>query len=343
MRTREQKHWSPWTRFRHHPRGWWSFMALCFLLLVCAVAPLLSNTRPLVIYDRGSWLFPVACYYPETRFAGEFDVEESYQSPEFAAYVAQSGRYVVWPVRPYSPDTVVQGVSVPPAAPCAAAWLGTDDQGRDVVARVLYGLRTTLSFALFVSLCSACLGIAAGAVQGYFGGRIDLLFQRFMEIWAGLPLLFLIMIVSSLVTPSPWILLIIMTAFSWPKIVGVVRAEFLRTRNQTYVRAAYVLGVSDIRIMLRHILPNAMAAAFAVIPSLVTGAIATLAALDFLGFGLPIGTPSLGDLLSQAKNNIFAPWLGLTAFAITAIVLLLINFVGEGLRDAFDPKQRIHV
>lgn len=328
---------TPWQKFKSHKRGWISFWIFLFILFTSCSAPLICNSKPLIIVTKESILFPVFKYYPETQFSGTFDLEMDYGGKAFEKWQLKHGAYVVWPIVPYGTDTILKCQSAPPSFPTCQAILGTDEQGRDIFTRLLYGMRTSLLFALALSLLSGCIGVTAGAVQGYFGGWIDLLFQRILEIWSGLPMLFIIMIVSTLMAPSLWIIFFLMVFFSWTKLVSIVRAEFLRARNFTYVKAAQVLGVSSWSIMRRHILPNVMASSIGMLPSLFNGSLATLAALDLMGFGLPTGTASLGDLLQQAKNNLFAPWIGLTAFFSMIIVIILINFIGEGMRDAFDP------
>jgi len=279
--------------------------------------------------------------YPETTFGGFLPTEADYRDPEVTRLIREKG-WLLWPPVPYRYDTINYDLPVPaPAPPSRENWLGTDDQGRDVLARLIYGFRISVLFGLALTLLSSVVGIAAGAVQGYFGGWVDLLFQRFIEIWSGLPILYLLIILASVVEPTFGWLLGLMLLFSWMSLVGVVRAEFLRVRNFDYVRAARALGVGDGVIMFRHILPNAMVATLTFLPFVLNGSITTLTALDFLGFGLPPGSPSLGELLNQGKANLQAPWLGITSFCVLALMLSLLIFIGEAVRDAFDPRKTL--
>jgi len=315
----------------------WIFLILFMLSLG---AEFIANEKPLLIRYDGQWYVPIFQVYPETTFGGDFPVEAYYRDAYIQEQIAAKG-WMLWPPIAYSHQTVNFQLNAPaPAPPSLENWLGTDDQGRDVLARVIYGFRISVLFGLMLTLSSSVIGIAAGAVQGYFGGWTDLLFQRFMEIWSGLPLLYLIIILSALIEPSFWWLLLIMLLFSWMALVGVVRAEFLRTRNFDYVRAAKALGVGNLTIMFRHILPNAMVATLTFLPFILNGSITTLTSLDFLGFGLPPGSPSLGELLAQGKANLHAPWLGITAFMVLAVMLSLLIFIGEAARDAFDPRRQ---
>ncbi|NQV56013.1 MAG: ABC transporter permease [Rhodospirillales bacterium] len=325
--------------FNANRRGYWSLWLFLILFFVTLAAEFVANDKPLLIRYDGAFYTPVLVNYPETTFGGDFETEAEYSDPEVAEMIEEKG-WIVWPLIPYSFDTVVLGLAVPsPSPPTAENWLGTDDQGRDVVARLIYGFRVSVLFGLILTIFSSVLGVAAGAWQGYFGGITDLLFQRFMEIWGGLPQLFILIILASLVEPSFIFLLGFMLLFSWMALVGVVRAEFLRGRNTTYVLAARALGVSNRKIMFRHILPNAMVATITFLPFILNGAITSLTALDFLGFGLPPGSASLGELLNQGKSNLQAPWLGISAFMVIAIMLSLLIFIGEGVRDAFDPRK----
>lgn len=327
--------------FRANRRGWWSFWIFLVLFLVTLFAEFIANDRPLLVKYDGAYYTPVFHDYPETTFGGEFDTNADYRDTYVQELIAAKG-WAVWPPIRYSYRTINYNLPVPaPAPPSAENWLGTDDQGRDVVARLLYGFRISVLFGLVLTALSSVVGIAAGAVQGYFGGLTDLLFQRFIEIWSGLPTLFLLIILSSVVTPNFWWLLGLLLLFSWMSLVGVVRAEFLRARNFDYVRAARALGAGDLTIMIRHVLPNAMVATLTFLPFILNGSITTLTALDFLGFGLPPGSPSLGELLAQGKANLQAPWLGLTAFIVLAVMLSLLIFIGEAVRDAFDPRKTI--
>jgi microcin C transport system permease protein len=328
-----------WENFRRNRRGWWSLWIFLGLFAVSLFAEFIANDRPLLVRYDGAFYFPVFKAYPETVFGGEFETEADYRDPYVRELIEARG-WMIWPLIPYRYDTINYDLPQPaPSPPTRENWLGTDDQGRDVLARVIYGFRLSVLFGLALTLASSAVGIAAGAVQGYFGGWTDLLFQRFIEIWGGLPVLFLLIILSSVVEPNFWWLLGLMLLFSWTTLVGVVRAEFLRARNFEYVRAARALGVGHATIMARHLLPNAMVATLTFLPFVLNGAITTLTSLDFLGFGLPPGSPSLGELLAQGKANLQAPWLGITAFTVLAVMLTLLVFVGEAVRDAFDPRN----
>ena len=327
--------------FRGNRRGYISLWIFLTLFVLSLFAEFIANDKPLVVYYDGAFYTPVLAEYPETTFGGIFETEADYRDPEVRALIAEKG-WTLWPPIPYSYATINYALPVPaPAPPSADNWLGTDDQGRDVTARLIYGFRISVLFGLTLTAISSVIGIAAGAVQGYFGGLTDLLFQRFMEIWSGLPVLFLLIILASIVEPNFWWLLGIMLLFSWMALVGVVRAEFFRVRNFDYVRAARALGLSDTRIMVRHILPNAMVATLTFLPFILSGSVVTLTALDFLGFGLPPGSASLGELLNQGKANLTAPWLGTTAFVVLSAMLTLLVFIGEAVRDAFDPRKTI--
>lgn len=324
-------------RFRANRRGFWSLIIFGLLFAFTLFADFVANDRPAFIYYDGKLHVPIARFYAETDFGGEFPIEPDYRSPYFRELIAQKDGIIVWPLIPYKYDTV----SATLQPPSAAHWLGTDDQGRDVMARLIYGFRISVLFGLVLTFLSSIIGVVAGAVQGYFGGWIDLLFQRFIEIWNGIPTLYLLIIMASLVQPSFWILLFILLLFSWMGLVGVVRAEFLRARNFDYIRAARALGVGNAAIMFRHMLPNAMVATLTFLPFLMSGSVVALTSLDFLGLGLPPGSPSLGELLLQGKNNLQAPWLGFTGFFVIAIMLSLLVFIGEAVRDAFDPRKTV--
>jgi microcin C transport system permease protein len=325
--------------FKANRRGFWSLWVFLALFLVTLFAEVIANDRPLVVVYDGGLYFPVVKAYPETVFGGEFETEADYRDP-FVVRLIDGKGWMVWPLIPYSYDTINYDLPVPaPAPPSAENWLGTDDQGRDVVARLIYGFRISVLFGLILTVVSSVIGIAAGAVQGYFGGAIDLLFQRLIEVWEGLPMLYLLIILASIVEPNFWWLLGLMLLFSWPALVALVRAEFLRARNFEYIRAARALGVPNAVIMFRHMLPNAMVATLTFMPFILTASITTLTGLDFLGFGLPPGSPSLGEMLAQGKANLQAPWLGITAFLVLAVMLSLLIFVGEAVRDAFDPRK----
>jgi microcin C transport system permease protein len=315
-----------WHNFRANRRGWWSFWIFLVLFCISMGAELIANDKPILVYYDGDFFLPMVKAYPETVFGGFLETETEYKDPEVRELIEEKG-WLIWPAIPFSYDSINFDLTVPaPSPPSAVNWLGTDDQGRDVVARLIYGF-------------SSFIGVAAGAVQGYFGGWLDLVFQRFIEIWSGMPQLYLLIILASVVEPNFWWLLGLLLLFSWMALVGVVRAEFLRARNFEYVKAARALGVSDVLIMARHVLPNAMVATLTFLPFILSGAITTLTALDFLGFGMPPGSPSLGELLNQGKNNLQAPWLVLTSFSVLAVLLSLLIFIGEAVRDAFDPRK----
>jgi microcin C transport system permease protein len=325
--------------FQANRRGYWSLWIFLGLFLFSLGAELVANDRPLLVRFEGRTYFPVFRDYPETVFGGFLESAADYRDPEVREMIEERG-WILWPPVPFSYDTINYNLAVPaPSPPTAENWLGTDDQGRDVTARLIYGFRISVLFGLTLTLFSSIVGVAAGAVQGYFGGAVDLLFQRFIEIWSGLPVLYLLIILASVVEPNFWWLLGLMLLFSWMGLVGVVRAEFLRVRNFDYVRAARALGVGDRVIMIRHILPNAMVATLTFLPFILNSSITTLTALDFLGFGLPPGSPSLGELLNQGKSNLHAPWLGIAAFTVLAVTLSLLIFIGEAVRDAFDPRR----
>ena len=325
--------------FRANKRGYWSFWLFAVLFILSLFAELIANDKPILVRFDGSFYLPFARLYPETAFGGVFETEAEYRDPEVKKLIEAKG-WMVWAPIPYSYRTVMTDLPGPaPSPPSLNNWLGTDDQARDVTARVIYGFRISVLFGLILTVMSSIVGVAAGAVQGYFGGWIDLTFQRFMEIWSGMPTLYLLIILASIVQPNFWWLLGLMLLFSWMSLVGVVRAEFLRARNFDYVRAARALGVGDLRIMWRHVLPNATVATVTFLPFILNGSITTLTALDFIGFGLPPGSPSLGELLNQGKNNLQAAWLGLTAFFVVGIILSLLVFVGEAVRDAADPRK----
>jgi microcin C transport system permease protein len=329
-----------WANFKANKRGYWSLWIFLVLFIISLFAEFIANDKPFLIKYDGGYYMPIFTTYPETTFGGEFKTEADYRDPFVQELIQNKGGWMVWPVIRYSYRTINLNLPVPaPAPPSPENWLGTDDQGRDVMARVIYGFRISVLFGLTLTLLSSVFGVAAGAVQGYFGGWTDLVFQRFIEIWTSVPTLYLLIIISAVIEPSFWILLGIMLAFSWTALVGVVRAEFLRGRNFEYVTAARALGLSNARIMFRHLLPNAMVATLTFMPFILNGSITTLTSLDFLGFGLPPGSPSLGELLAQGKSNLQAPWLGLTAFFVIAIMLSLLIFIGEAVRDAFDPRK----
>ncbi|WP_062204613.1 ABC transporter permease [Aureimonas sp. AU12] len=351
-----------WQNFKANRRGWWSLWVFLALFLVTLVAEVVANDRPVLISYKGDFYTPILVDYPEEVFGGFLPVT-NYRDPFIQDEIAANG-WMVWPVIRYSYQSVNNEIPTPaPSAPswtytkeercqryplgvedpnCTIGnwnWLGTDDQARDVLARLIYGFRISVLFGLVLTAASAVIGVFAGAVQGYFGGWVDLVFQRFIEIWSSIPVLYLLLIVSAILPPGFWILLGIMLLFSWVAFVGVVRAEFLRARNFEYVNAARALGVGDWTIMGRHLLPNAMVATLTFLPFILNGSITTLTSLDFLGFGLPPGSPSLGELLSQGRNNLQAPWLGISGFVVLSLMLSLLVFVGEAVRDAFDPRK----
>ena len=352
-----------WQNFKANRRGYWSFWIFLVLFVVSLVAEFIANDKPLYVrYDGKSYL-PVVFTYPETAFGGDFETAADYRDPFLQKLIAEKNGFMVWPVVRYSYNT--HNLDLPTPAPSKPTWLltekecqpmvqqkgltgcrdleynwlGTDDQGRDVLARLIYGFRISVLFGLTLSLVSSVVGVAAGGIQGYFGGAIDLVFQRVIEVWTAIPSLYLLLILSSVLVPGFFILLGILLIFSWVTLVGLVRAEFLRGRNFEYIQAARALGVSDAVIMYRHLLPNALVATMTFLPFIVSESVMTLTALDFLGFGLPPGSASLGEMLSQAKGNIQAPWLGFTAFFSVAIMLSLLIFIGEAVRDAFDPRK----
>lgn len=352
--------------FKANKRGYWSFWIFMTLFVMSMLSNILANDRPIIAYYKGEILFPVFITYPEEKFGG-FLARTDYRDPTIENEIKAQG-WMIWPPVRYSYDTHNLDLPTPAPSPptwmlsdrqCEAAaaklnksdhpnhgcadiewnWLGTDDQGRDVVARLLYGFRLSVLFGLILATVSSIIGVAAGAVQGYFGGAVDLIFQRFIEIWSSLPQLYLLIIISSFLTPGFFVLLGILLLFSWVSLVHVVRAEFFRARNFEYVNAARALGLSNYRIIMQHLLPNATVATLTFLPFILNSSITTLTSLDFLGFGLPPGSPSLGELLLQGKSNLQAPWLALTGFCIIALMLALLIFIGKSVRDAFDPRK----
>ena len=327
-------------RFKANRRGWWSLWLFAALFVLSLGGELIANDKPLVLSYQGSLYFPVFKRYTEQEFGGQLPFQADYRSDYVRQLITKDGGWMLFPPIPFGADTPNYDLNKPaPSPPTTVNWLGTDDQARDVLARVIFGARVSILFALALTAISALIGIAAGALQGYYGGWIDLLGQRLLEVWSGLPVLYLLIILSGFVEPNFWWLLGIMALFSWLALVDVVRAEFLRGRNLEYVKAARALGLTDRKIILRHILPNAMNATLSYLPFILTGAISTLTALDFLGFGMPAGSASLGELIGQGKQNLQAPWLGFTAFFTLALILSLLVFIGEALRDAFDPRS----
>tara|TARA_B110000263_G_C15292906_1_gene504197 strand:- start:322 stop:1362 length:1041 start_codon:yes stop_codon:yes gene_type:complete len=329
-------------RFRANRRGWWSLWIFVILFITTLLAEVIANDKPFLVYFKGEVYFPIVKAYPETTFGGDFLTEADYRNPYLSELIERDG-WTVWPIVRYHHRTVAWDLPVPaPAPPDRNHWLGTDDQARDVLARVIYGFRISVLFGFSLTFISAIIGVSAGAVQGYFGGWMDLIFQRFIEIWSGLPTLYLLIILASVVEPNFWWLLGLLLLFSWMGFVGVVRAEFLRARNFEYVRAARALGVSNLAIMFRHLLPNAMVATITLIPFTLAGSVTVLTSLDFLGIGLPPGSASLGELLAQGKANLQAPWLGLAGFFTIALMLTLLILISEAVRDAFDPRKQIN-
>jgi microcin C transport system permease protein len=352
-----------WQNFKANRRGYWSFWVFLVLFVVSLCAEFIANDKPFYVSYDGKSYFPVFVTYSETTFGGDFETAADYRDPYLQKQIDDKGGYMIWPPIRYSYST--HNLDLPTPAPSKPTWmltekeceqvvqrkklsgcrdleynwLGTDDQGRDLVARMIYGFRISVLFGLILTLISSVIGVAAGAVQGYFGGWVDLLFQRFIEIWTSIPSLYLLLIISSVLVPGFFVLLGILLLFSWVALVGLVRAEFLRGRNFEYIQAARALGVSNARIMFRHLLPNAMVATMTFLPFILSSSVMTLTALDFLGFGLPPGSPSLGEILSQGKANVQAPWLGLTGFFTVAIMLSLLIFIGEAVRDAYDPRK----
>ncbi len=352
-----------WTGFKANRRGYWSLWIFLVLFVVSLFAEFIANDKPFLVRFDGHFYFPAVVDYPETAFGGDFETAADYRDPYLQKLIADNGGYMLWPPIRYSYGT--HNLDLPTPAPSKPTWLltdqecrevverkhlsgcrdleynwlGTDDQGRDLVARMIYGFRISVLFGLILTIVSSVIGVAAGAVQGYFGGWTDLLFQRFIEIWTSIPELYLLLIISSVLTPGFFILLGILLLFSWVSLVGLVRAEFLRGRNFEYIQAARALGVSNAVIMFRHLLPNAMVATMTMLPFILSGSVMTLTALDFLGFGLPPGSPSLGEMLKEGTSNLQAPWLGLTGFFTVAIMLSLLIFIGEAVRDAFDPRK----
>lgn len=326
--------------FKANRRGYWSMYLFLGLFVISLFAELVANDKPLLISYKGDLYTPFLVTYPETVFGGDFETEADYRDPFVSELIEEEDGWMLWPLIPYSYTTINYDLKSPaPSPPDSENWLGTDDQGRDVLARVIYGYRISVAFGLILTILSSIIGVAAGAVQGYFGGTTDLIFQRFLEIWGGMPSLYILIILAALIEPTFLILLGLLLLFSWPSLVGVVRAEFLRSRNFDYVRAARALGVRDRVIIFKHLLPNSMVSALTFLPFILTGSIVSLTSLDFLGLGLPPGSPSLGELLAQGKANLQAPWLGITAFMVLSVMLSLAFFMQEGIRDAFDPRK----
>jgi len=327
--------------FKSNKRAYISLYIFLSLFIISLLAEVVANDRPLLIRFEGKFYFPLFKNYVETDFGKDLEFEVDYHDPYIHDHITENG-WMLWPIIPYKFDTIDYTLDVPaPAPPSRTHWLGTDDQGHDVLSQVIYGFRISVIFGLVLTFFSSIIGVSAGAVQGYFGGRVDLIFQRFIEMWASIPSLYLIIIITSIVRPSFGLLLIILLLFRWLSLVGVVRAEFLRVRNFEFVKAARALGVRNSVIIYRHILPNAMVATFTFLPFILNASIIALTSLDFLGLGLPPGSPSLGRLLAQGKSNLQAPWLGITSFVVLSVLLSLLVFIGEGVRDAFDPRRNL--
>ena len=328
--------------FKANRRGYYSMWIFGVLFGLSLFAEMIANDKPIVLYVNGELHFPVFAFVAESELGGDLGIEADYTDPYVKNLIEEGNGWAIYPLIPYSHDTVDFWVNdSTPAPPSGQHWLGTDDRAKDNLARLIYGFRLSVLFGLTLTIFSSLIGVTAGAVQGYFGGLVDLIGQRLVEIWAGLPILLILIILASVIEPNVFWLLALLTCFSWMTLVAVVRAEFLRTRNFDFVRAARALGVSNRTIMRRHVLPNAMVATLTNLPFILCGAVTTLTALDFLGFGLPEGSPSLGELLAQGKANIQAPWLGLTGFFTMAIMLVLLIFISEGVRDAFDPRRAL--
>ena len=357
-----------WRNFKQNRRAYWSLILFSVLFGLSLFAEFIANDKPILVQYRGQYYTPVFNFYPETTFGGDFQTEAAYRDPEVRCLIRSGGQeacfddpdgilaaiakggfaaetpgfqpgWLLWPPIPYSYNTTVDRPGAAPLAPNGQNLLGTDDTKRDVLARVIYGFRLSILFTLIVTVCASVVGIVAGALQGFFGGWLDLIFQRIIEIWSSTPQLYVIIILFAILGRGFWLLVFVTVLFGWTALVGVVRAEFLRARNLEYVRAARALGVSNRVIMFRHMLPNAMVATLTMLPFIVTGTIGLLASLDFLGFGLPSSSPSLGELTLQAKQNLQAPWLAFTAFSVFAVMLSLLVFIFEGVRDAFDPRK----
>ena len=355
-----------WSNFRRNKRAYWSLVLFSILFGLSLCAELLAYDKPILVRYQDSYYTPILNFYPETEFGGDFETEAVYRDPEVECLIVSGGLdicfddpegvivdsadgvvngdvinkgWTIWPLIPYSFDTAVERPGAAPLPPNAQNWLGTDGTKRDVLARVVHGFRLSVFFTLIVTGAATLIGVVAGAVQGFFGGLTDLIFQRVIEVWSAIPVIYVIIIMFAILGRSFWLLVFLLVLFSWTSLVGVVRAEFLRARNLEYVRAARALGVGNVTIMFRHMLPNAMVATLTMLPFLITGTISTLAILDYLGFGLPSSAPSLGELTLQAKQNLQAPWLAFTAFGTFAVMLSLLVFIFEGVRDAFDPRK----
>ncbi len=328
-----------YSSFKSNKRGYYSTIIFLIIFLIALFAELIANDQPLIIRYKEKNYFPILFSYNETEFGGDFLTKSDYKDPYLQELIRQDG-WMLFPLIPYKYDTINYHIESPaPSPPSAKNWLGVDDNGRDVLSRIIYGLRISLLFGLTLTFFTTIIGVTLGALQGYFGGIFDILFQRFMEIWSGLPVLFLLIILSSIIEPGFWILLFIVILFGWMGLVGVVRAEFLKVRNYDFIKAAHALGCSDSRIIFKHILPNALTSTFAMLPFILSSSIITLTSLDFLGFGMPVESPSLGELLAQGKNNISAYWLGISGFFIITLISILLVFMGEAIRDSFNKSQ----
>jgi microcin C transport system permease protein len=330
-----------WLRFKSNRQGYFSLLVFCVLVVLSLGAELVSNDRPLLVRYQGQWYAPIVTDYPETTFGGDFPTPTDYLDPFIQQRLAEPGNWAVFAINPYGPKTLNYFAAAPnPSGPSRANWLGTDDRGRDLLAQLIYGFRVSVLFALVLTLTGTVLGVITGAVQGFFGGKTDLAFQRFIEIWSAMPELYLLIIFSAVFAPSIALLLVLLSLFGWMGLSDYVRAEFLRNRQLDYVRAARALGVSNWKIITRHILPNSLTPVVTFLPFRMSGAILALTSLDFLGLGVPPGTPSLGELLSQGKNNIDAWWISLSTFGVLVVTLLLLTLVGDALRDALDPRKQ---
>ena len=325
--------------FKNNKRGYYSFWIFSFLFIISLFANFIANEKPLLVKYNSNFYYPIFSFYSETTFGGDFETEADYKDPYVKNLIEENG-WMIMPIIPYSYNTIIRYLSDPaPSPPSNKNWLGTDDQARDVLSRLIYGFRISVLFGFTLTFFSMIIGVSAGAIQGYFGGKTDLFFQRFMEVWSAVPTLYVLIILASVIQPNFWWLLIILLLFSWMGYVGVVRAEFLRARNFDYIRAAKALGVSNIRIMIRHMLPNATIATVTFLPFSLSASVTALSGLDFLGFGLPPGSASLGEMVNQGRNNLQAPWLGITSFLTLGLMLGLLVFVGEAIRDSLDPRK----
>ncbi len=328
--------------FKKNKRGLYSFWLFSFLFIISLFANIIANEKPLLVKYNAKFYYPIFTFYSETTFGGDFETEADYKDPFVKDLINKKG-WMVMPIIPYSYNTIIRDLNSPaPSPPSRKNWLGTDDQARDVLSRLIYGFRISVLFGFTLTFFSMIIGVSAGAIQGYFGGKTDLFFQRFMEVWSAIPTLYVLIILASVIQPNFWWLLIILLLFSWMGYVGVVRAEFLRARNFDYIRAAKALGVSNLRIMLRHMLPNATIATVTFLPFSLSASVTALSGLDFLGFGLPPGSASLGEMVNQGRNNLQAPWLGITSFLTLGLMLGLLVFVGEAIRDSLDPRKTFH-